>query len=95
MLHELIHLWPRTCGQGWEKAKIHEDLHVPDDIEQNGALYQGSHMGPTEHNHIRLVKRLAKGTKQQAKVFDRQLDQHVRDSYTVDMAYQHMSSHYG
>jgi hypothetical protein len=67
---------------------------VPDDIERNGAL-QGSHTGPTEHDHIRLVKRLAKGTKQRAKVLDRQLGQHVRDLYIVDMAYQCMSSQYG
>ncbi len=37
MLGELIQLWPRVRGQGWEKAKIHEQLHVPDDIERNGA----------------------------------------------------------
>jgi hypothetical protein len=53
MLRELVRLWPCVWGQGWEKAKIHEQLHVPDDIEQNGAP-QGSHTGPTEHNHIRL-----------------------------------------
>ena len=94
MLRELIRLWPRVRGQGWEKAKIHEQLHVPDDIERNGAP-QGSHTGPTEHNHIRLVKRPAKGTQQRAEVLDRQLGQRVSDSYIVDMAYQRMSSQYG
>jgi hypothetical protein len=94
MLRELIQLWPRVRGQGWEKAKIHEQLHVPDDIERNGAP-QGSHTGPTEHNHIRLVKRPAKGTQQRAKVFDRQLGQRVRDAYIVDMAYACMLSKHG
>jgi hypothetical protein len=94
MLRELIRLWPRVRGQGWEKAKIHEQLHVPDDIERNGAP-QGSHRGPTEHNHIRLVKPPAKGTQQQAEVFDRQLGQRVSDAYIVDMAYARMSSKYG
>jgi hypothetical protein len=61
MLRELIRLWPCVRGNGWEKAKIHKQLHVPDDIERNGAP-QGSHTGPTEHNHIRLVKRPAKGS---------------------------------
>jgi hypothetical protein len=37
MLRELIRLWPRLRGQGWEKAKIHEQLHVLDDIERNGS----------------------------------------------------------
>ena len=94
MLRELIRLWQRVRGQGWEKAKIHEQLHVPDDIERNGAP-QGSHTGPTEHNHIRLVKRPAKGTQQRAEVLDRQLGQRVSDSYIVDMAYQRMTSQYG
>ena len=91
MLRDLIRMWPRVRGQGWEKAKIHEQLHVPDDIERNGAP-QGSHTGPTEHNHIRLVKRPAKGTQQRAEVFDRQLGQRVSDSYIIDMAYQRMTT---
>jgi hypothetical protein len=33
MLLKLVRLWPRVRGQGWKKAKIHEQLHVPDDIE--------------------------------------------------------------
>jgi hypothetical protein len=93
MLRELIRLWPRVRGQGWEKAKIHEQLHVPDDIERNGAP-QGSHTGPTEHNHIRLVKRPAKGMQQRAVVFDRQLGQRVSDGYIIDMAYQRMATPY-
>ena len=94
MLRELIRLWPRVRGQGWEKAKIHEQLHVPDDIEQNGAP-QVSHTGPTEHNHIRLVNRPAKGTQQRAEVLDRQLGQRVSDSYIVENAYQRMSTQHG
>jgi hypothetical protein len=93
MLHELIRLWPRVRGNAWEKAKIHEQLHVSDDIEWNGAP-QGSHTGPTEHSPIRLVKRQAKGTQQRAKVFDRQVGQHVSDAYIFDMAYQRMTTNY-
>ena len=78
MLGQLIKLWPREEGNGWEIPKLHEQLHVPDDIERNGAP-QGSHSGPTEHNHIRLVKRPAKCTQQHAAVLDRQLGQRVSD----------------
>jgi hypothetical protein len=93
MLRELIRPWPRIRGNGCKKAKIHKQLHVPDDIERNGAP-QGSHTGPTEHNHIRLVKRPAKGTQQRAEVFDRQLGQRVSDAYIIDMAYQRMTTNY-
>jgi hypothetical protein len=92
MLRELIHLWPCVRGQGWEIAKRHKQLHVPDDIERNG-VPQGSHTGLTEHNHIRLVKRPAKGTQHCAEVMDRQLGQRVSDAYIVDMAYQRMINH--
>jgi hypothetical protein len=37
MIYELINVWPQTTGQDWEKAKVQEQLHVPDDIEQSGA----------------------------------------------------------
>jgi hypothetical protein len=93
-LRELIRLWPRLRGQGWEKSKIHKQLHIPDDIERNGAP-QGSRKGPIERNHIRLIKQPAKGTQQRAEVFDRQLGQRISGSYIVDIAYHRMSSEYG
>jgi hypothetical protein len=93
MLRELIRLWPCVHGNSWKKAKIHKQLHVPDNIERNGAP-QGSHTGPTEHNPIQLVKRPAKGMQQRAEVFDRQLGQRVSDAYIVDMAYQRMTTNY-
>jgi hypothetical protein len=101
VLRELIRLWPCVRGNGWEKAKIHKQLHLPDDIERNGAPQgslngapQGSLTGPTEHNHIWLVKQPAKGTQQSAEIFDRQLGQCVSDAYIVDMAYQQMPTNY-
>jgi hypothetical protein len=94
MLRELMCLWLCVWDQGRKKARIHEQLHVPDDIEGNGAS-QGSHTGPTEHNHIRLVKQPAKGMQQRAKVLDRQLGQRVSDLYIDNMAHQPMSTKYG
>ena len=32
MLQSILNLWPHHKGQGWELAKFHEQLHVPDDI---------------------------------------------------------------
>ena len=32
MLQSILNLWPRLKGQGWDLAKFHEQLHVPDDI---------------------------------------------------------------
>ena len=52
MLQELIRLWPRGAGNGWFKPKVHEQLHVPRDIERNGSPRE-SYSGPLEHNHIK------------------------------------------
>jgi hypothetical protein len=57
------------------KPKNHEQLHVPDDNERNGAI-QKYHTGPTEHNHIFLVKRLAHATQRGRETLERLLIGH-------------------
>ena len=89
MLRDLASFWPRTKGQGWEKAKNHEQLHVPDDIDRNGAC-QNYHTGPTEHNHIFHVKRLARATQRRRESLDEQIAKRASESYVIDYAYQRM-----
>jgi hypothetical protein len=91
MLYELINLWPRTTGQGWEKAKVHEQLHVPDDIERNGAP-QGWHSGPTENNHIASVKNYASQTNRRRETLDAQIGNRNAESFIIDSAYQRMTA---
>jgi hypothetical protein len=91
MLRELQHLWPRSAGQGWEKAKNHEQLHVPDDIERNSAV-QNYHTGPIEHNHIFHVKRLAGTTQRRRETLDQQIADGASESYVIDYAYQRMTT---
>jgi hypothetical protein len=91
MLRDLNQLWPRSSGQGWEKAKTHEQLHVPDDIERNGAI-QNYHTGPTGHNHIFHVKRLACATQQQRETLDQQIANQTSKNYVIDYAYQCMTT---
>jgi hypothetical protein len=91
MLHDRTCLWPHVLGQGWEKSKIHKQLHVPDDIEWNG-VPQVSHMGPTEHNHIRLVKPHAQGMQQCMELLYRELGQLVSNMDIVDMVFQCMAT---
>jgi hypothetical protein len=91
MLRELQKLWPRKSGQGWEKAKTHEQQHVPDDIERNGAV-QNYHTGPTEHNHIFHVKRLAQTTQRQMETLDQQITNRAAEGHVIDYAYQRMET---
>jgi hypothetical protein len=90
-LRDLNQRWPRSSGQGWEKAKNHEQLHVPDDIERNGAV-QNYHTGPTEHNHIFHVKRLARATQQQRETLNQQIANRASESYVIDYDYQRMAT---
>ena len=91
MLRDLASFWPRTTGQGWEKAKTHEQLHVPDDIDRNGAC-QNYHTGPTEHNHIFHVKRPARATQRRRETLDQQIAKRASESYVIDYAYQRMDT---
>jgi hypothetical protein len=91
MSRELQHLWPRSAGQGWKKAKTHEQLHVPDDMERNGAI-QNYHTGPTEHNHIFHVKCLARATQGQRETLDQHIVNRASESYVIDYAYQRMTT---
>jgi hypothetical protein len=93
MLVELMKLWPRDKGQGWEKAKIHEQLHVPDDIERNGAP-QGWHSGPTENNHISSFKNYASQTNRRRENLDAQIGARNAESFMINSAYQKMTTAY-
>lgn len=89
MLHQLKSLWPRTSGNEWDLPKFHEQLHVPEDIHRFGAP-RGTHTGPTEHNHIALVKRPATTAQRQRAVLDHQIAQRVTESQIINMAYNQM-----
>ena len=72
MLKKIKQLWPRFTGQQWDLPKFHEQLHVPDDINRNGAP-KGSHTGPTEHNHIVHIKNPSKTTQGRRETLDHQI----------------------
>jgi hypothetical protein len=93
MLSELLKLWPRTTGQGWEKAKFHENLHIPEDIERNGAP-QGWNGGPTENNHIATVKNFAQQTNWRRETLDGQIGTRNAETFIINTAYQKMTMCY-
>jgi len=87
MLKGLLTLWPRSIKAGWELPKFHEQLHVPDDIERNGAP-SNSHSGPTEHNHIEFVKNPAKRTQRRLVNLDQQIAERWKESQSIELAQQ-------
>ena len=89
MLNTLVTQWPRTKGNGWEKAKFHEQLHVPRDISRNGSPRE-SYGGPLEHNHIPM-KDLSKRTQRRRDVHDSQLATRIAESYIINTAHSAMT----
>ena len=89
MLSKIKSIWPRTQGQGWDLPKFHEQLHVPDDILQNGAP-AGTHSGPAEHNHIQFVKLPSNRTQKRRKDLDYQIGSRFHETYLINTALQYM-----
>ena len=51
MMLQLNRLLPRKDGSGWNITKVHELLHIADDIEYFGSL-ANTNTSPQENNHI-------------------------------------------
>ena len=91
MMQKLISLWPRAKGNGWENLKMHEQLHVPDDIKRNGAP-SNYHTGPTENHHIHNLKNLAKTTQGRGLVLDWQIGQRYFETHLINYTLRRMEA---
>jgi hypothetical protein len=56
MLQQPVKCMPRLTGNGWNRSKMHKQLHVESNIRLFGLL-KNINMGPTEKNHIELSKK--------------------------------------
>ena len=87
LLQSIIKLMPRSSGQNWEIAKIHEQLHVAENIKYFGA-HQNVHTGPQEHNHIANTKKPSKLVQRKKKTLDLQLAKRLSEKYLIETAFQ-------
>lgn len=87
LLKEIILLIPRSTGNNWEIVKIHEKLHVLENIELFGA-HRNAHTGPQEHNHIQNTKKPSKQVQSNKFTFDWELGNRLSDKYIIDSACQ-------
>jgi hypothetical protein len=71
-LQLVINLVPRTTGNSWEVPKLHEQLHVAENILLFGAP-RNVHTGPQEHNHIENTKKPSKQVQRKKTVLDWQI----------------------
>ena len=87
MLDLIIKMVPRTDRQSWELAKIHEQLHVAENIQLYGA-HENVHTGPQEHNHIENTKKPSKQVQRRKTILDWQLVNRMSEMYIINAASQ-------
>ncbi len=85
MMRQLQVLWPRENGFCWNITKLHEQFHVPFDIQRMGR-HKNVHTGPQEHNHID-TKDAAKKTQLNKKKIDFQTGARVMERLVIQRAY--------
>jgi hypothetical protein len=90
MLYTLVTCMPRLKGNGWRIPKMHEQLHVANNILLFGS-HKNIHTGPTEKNHIELSKKTSKRTQKRKSTFDWQVANRLVDKMVVDLALEHIS----
>lgn len=91
LLSQIIKYLPRSKGNNWEVTKIHEQLHVAENILLFGA-HRNVHTGPQEHNHIENTKKPSKQVQCKKNLLDWQLGNHLVDKYVIDIAYHSMNN---
>jgi hypothetical protein len=85
MMDQLQTLWPRRDGLEWNLTKLHEQFHVPADIQRMGN-HKNVHTGPQEHNHI-SIKKAARKTQLHKKKLDFQTGRRVMERLVIQRAY--------
>ena len=85
--------WPRDAGQGWCLPKMHEQLHVPDDIERNGPPAT-TFTGVTEHHHV-SVKRHCERTQKIKYSLDFQTGMRMAESSLINEYHGFLENHLG
>jgi hypothetical protein len=85
MMEQLQSLWPRDDGEGWDLTKVHEQYHVPEDLERHGC-HKNVHSAPQEHNHI-MIKRAAQKTQKNKKTLDLQTGERLMERLVIQRAY--------
>jgi len=83
LLKSVERLMPHEDGQGWHLPKMHEQLHIPNNIVLFG-VHKNVCTGPQEHNHIENSKKPAKQTQKCKFTFDWQLANHLAECYLID-----------
>ncbi len=89
-LKYLINNFPRKKGQGWKISKLHEQLHVPDDIERNGPP-SVTFSGVVERQHVTTKQHCGRTRKNRA-TLDKETGERMFETVIINETYAMMES---
>ena len=89
-LKYLITNFPRTKGQGWNISKLHEQLHVPDDIERNGPP-SVTFSGVVERQHVTTKQHCGRTRKNRA-TLDKETGERLFETVIINETYAMMEN---
>ena len=83
------HLLPRGNGRGWEIMKVHELLHIVQDIKELG-VHCNVNSDKCESSHKNMIKNPAQNAQRQVQTLDSSLANRQVDHLIIDHAYLHV-----
>ena len=89
-LNYLITHFPRDKGQGWKLSKLHEQLHVPDDIERHGPP-SVTFSGVVERQHVTTKQHCGRTRKNRA-TLDKETGERLFETVIINETYAMMEN---
>ena len=89
LINQMNHLLPRGKGRGWEITKVHELLHLVQDIKELGA-HCNVNSDKCESSHKNLIKNPARNAQRRVQTLDSSLANRQVDRLIIDHAYSHV-----
>jgi hypothetical protein len=86
----LVTNFPRRQGQGWNLPKVHEQLHIPDDIERSGPP-SVSFSGVVERQHV-TAKQHCGRTRKNRETLDKETGERMFETVIINETYEMMRS---
>ena len=85
LIRDMVRYIPREEGAGWKLQKIHEAMHIPEQITMRGPP-RGFDTGANENHHISKAKRPAKQVRKRHGTFEWDVAQRVSDQLIAKTA---------
>ena len=91
LITQMNRLLPRGQGRGWELTKVHELMHIVDDIKELGA-HCNVNSDKCESSHKKLIKQPGLNAQRRVQTMDSSLANRQVDRLIIDHAFSHVQN---